>query len=324
VIQNMRRRLVLGGGAAVAASLLFGGRARAGGGTRIALVVASAPGSAADTRARSFAPFLERHLPGTRLVVDNQPGAAGLAALRVVAEAAPGSALAWIATPSLPARSVDCDGFAAAARQIVLVGAVQQEKVVFATADDATTSLEQIVQRTAEAGAAQVLGTSAPGSPAHLAALQLQASAGVRLNIVAFPSAAAAREAVLAGALAVAALPFGQASDALQDGRLHAVELPAGGRVAGRGLAGKPELGLAMLIHRGLGVHARTEAASLARLREALAMVVADPEFLDQAAADGFVASFLDGPAWTARAAGEQIGLARLWLATPWLGAGIG
>lgn len=315
----LRRRLLLGGGLALAGGRLVQGRA-AWAGQTLRLVVGAAEGGAADVRARAFAPFLERHLPHTRLRVENHPGGAGLAALQAVADAAPGSALAWIGTPSLPARSIDCAGVAPVARRLLLVGAVQQEKVVLLAPAGEAATLPGIVRRCAADGAAQALGTPAPGSAPHLAALQLQASSGTRLNIVAFPSAAAARQAVLAGNLAAAVLSLGEARGATPDDAMAVVELAS----VEPGWHERGELALAGLIHRGVAVHGRTEPAAIARLRAALAELVGDPEFLDQAASDGFAAQFLDGPAWTARTEAAQVALARLWLATPWRGLGIG
>ena len=50
------------------------------------------------------------------------------------------------------------------------------------------------------------IGTPAAGSPPHLAALRLQLLTQTRLNIVTFPSAPAARQAVVAGNVVAAAL----------------------------------------------------------------------------------------------------------------------
>src|SRR6187200_457574 len=58
-----------------------------GPGPAVTLLVGASPGSAADSWARGFAPFLERHWPHAVVAVVNRPGEGGLAAARSVAGA---------------------------------------------------------------------------------------------------------------------------------------------------------------------------------------------------------------------------------------------
>ncbi len=74
------------------------------------------------------------------------------------------------------------------------------------------------------------LATPPAGSPPHLAALRLQELAQTRLNIVTFPSAAAATQAVLAANVSAAALGLSNVIDSLRDGRLSAIGIAAGHR----------------------------------------------------------------------------------------------
>ena len=178
------------------------------------LIVPGAAGSSADQGARAFAPFLERHLPHSAVWIVNQPGDAGIAAFRAIADADPGgNTLGWIATPSLCARTVDRAGAEGLLDRLRLVGAVVKEPIAFvSSADSPLTSAHDIVARAGENAEAVPLGTPPAGSPPHLAALRLQALSGTTLNIVAFPSAAAARQAALAGNVAAAVLGLGDAT----------------------------------------------------------------------------------------------------------------
>src|SRR6476659_7421505 len=95
-----RRHLLL---AAAATAMARPGRAS----QTLTLLVGAKPGSATDEGARSFVPFLGRHLKFTDIEVRNVPGGAGLAGVLALAEAAPtGAVLGWGATPMLPARMV--------------------------------------------------------------------------------------------------------------------------------------------------------------------------------------------------------------------------
>ncbi|MBV9783670.1 MAG: hypothetical protein JO264_07595 [Acidisphaera sp.] len=291
------------------------------------LLIASASGSGGDQEARAYAPFLERHLPGAEIEPEDMPGEGGLVAFRQLAAApADGATLGWVTTPSLPARMVE-HGLAGMTPQaagmpgISLLGAVQKEPIALVSpATAALASAQDLFSR--EAGAAALpLGTPPAGSPPHLAALRLQALAGARLNIVVFPSAAAAREAVLAGNVAAAALALGDAIAALRDGRLAGLGITANHRVDAfpdmppLGDAGLP---LSAFILRGLAAPAGLPQATAARLLEAMQAVVADPDYHAQGDASGFSVLWLDGDAWTAHAEAERVELTRLWQAAPW------
>jgi tripartite-type tricarboxylate transporter receptor subunit TctC len=320
-----RRRALLGGLLALPAIRA----ARAG--RPIDLIVGAAPGTSPDRGARAFAPFLERHLPGTRVRVVNLPGEAGVLAYRALAAAdvAPGAGLTlgWVATPSLSARMVDRPDTAALMQAIRLVGAVQKESIAFVSAvQSALSSAQDLVARAAE-NAPIPLGTPPEGSPPHLAALRLQALVQRPLNIVAFPSAVAARQAALSQNVAAACLGLSDAIDGLRAGTLTGLGLAA--RTRSDALPDLPTLrasGLALTasILRGLAVPAAMDAGREAALQAALRAVVADPEFTDQATSSGVGGMLLDGTAWTAQAASERRDLAALWLHSPWTTSGVG
>ena len=316
-----RRHLLLGATAVMAAR-----QARAG--ENLVLLVGARPGSGTDVLARSFAPFLARHMPFTDIDVRNVEGSAGLVATRALAEASPtGAILGWVATPTLPARMVDRGGDDLMQR-IVLLGAVQKEPVcIVSPAATPLGSVQDIVERSADDAGAVPLGTPPPGSPPHLAALRLQSIAGTRLNIVAFPSAEAARQAAVAGNVAAAALSLSNAIGELREGRLVGLGIAAKNRAdvfPDMPPLRDSGLDLSAVIFRGLAAPAGLPEAMAERLRTAMQAAVADPEFHEQADSVGFIPSWIDGPTWTARAEVERAELARLWATEPWLQEGAG
>jgi tripartite-type tricarboxylate transporter receptor subunit TctC len=316
-----RRHLLLGATAVMAAR-----QARAG--ETLVLLVGARPGSGTDVLARSFAPFLARHMPFTDIDVRNVEGSAGLVATRALAEASPtGAILGWVATPTLPARMVDRGGDDLMQR-IVLLGAVQKEPVcIVSPAATPLGSVQDIVERSADDAGAVPLGTPPPGSPPHLAALRLQSIAGTRLNIVAFPSAEAARQAAVAGNVAAAALSLSNAIGELREGRLVGLGIAAKNRAdvfPDMPPLRDSGLDLSAVIFRGLAAPAGLPEAMAERLRTAMQAAVADPEFHEQADSVGFIPSWIDGPTWTARAEVERAELARLWATEPWLQEGAG
>jgi tripartite-type tricarboxylate transporter receptor subunit TctC len=292
----------------------------------ITVLVGAKAGSAVDGLARSFLPFLVRHLPGASLAISNVDGGAGLTAIRALAQAEPtGTTLGWVATPTLPARMVD-RGADELLQRIALIGAVEKEPIaIVSPAATPLGSVQDIVARAADDAEAVPLGTPPPGSAPHLAALRLQALAGTRLNIVAFPSAAAARQAAVAGNVAAAALGLSHAIGDLREGRLVGLGIAATNRADAfpdMPLLRDSGLDLSAVIRRGLAAPIGLPEAVAARLRAALQAVVEDLEFHDHADTAGFVAAWRDGASWTAEAQDERADLAKLWSTEPWLQEG--
>lgn len=319
------RRALLAGAIGLAASRASRAAASA---TKLVLVVGARPGSNSDRVARAFAPFLERHLPGAAIEIRNIPGEAGLTAYQALAKAAGGDpVLGWAGTPTLPARIVDHADVGLMTR-LRLIGAVQKEPIAFVSpARSPVSTARKLIERSAAEREAVPLGTPPAGSPPHLAALRLQAVAGTRLNLVAFPSSAAARQAVLAGNVAAASLGLGDIIGGLRDGKLIGLGLASKARSeAMPDLPSLHDIGLpvSMSIRRGLAASAGLPPQTEAGFVNAMRAVVADPEFAAQADQNGFLADWLAGPDWTVLAAQEQDGLAALWALDPWLPTGAG
>ncbi len=319
------RRALLGGAACLAASRA----ARAArSGTTLVLIVGARPGSNSDQVARAFVPFLERHLPGTSIEIRDVPGEAGLTAYRALTEAAPrGAVLGWVGTPALPSRMID-HADAGLLDRLRLIGSVQKEPIAFVSpASSPVSTARDLIERSAAEHEGVPLGTPPAGSPPHLAALRLQAVAGTGLNVVAFPSSAAARQAVLAGNVAAAALGLGDSIEGLRDGKLVGLGLASKARSAAfPDLPSLHDIGLpvSMTIRRGLAAPAALPPEIEAGFADAMQAVAADPEFTAQADQSGFLVDWLAGPGWTATAAAEREGLAALWESDPWLPTGAG
>ena len=314
------RRASLAGLAAAAAGS-WPARAR-----RFATLVTAAPaGSSGDDIARSFARYLENALMGPEIHVRNVPGDGGRAALLVLAAAPPsGATIGWIATPVLPARAVDRSDPDLPSR-LILLGSVEREPIAFvASAADPLESVRDIVQRAGQDAGALPLGTPPPGSPPHLAALRLQAITQTRLNIIPFPSAAAARQALLGGNVTAAALGLSDTIRALRDEKLVGLGIAArkrAGILPDMPVLSEAGVPLAAWIRRGLAVPADTPREIQEPLIAAARAVAADPAFVAQAETMGLLAAWSDGAAWTVQVEKERAELTALWTADPWLNA---
>jgi putative tricarboxylic transport membrane protein len=316
-----RRHLLIG--AAVALAVGPG----AGVPDPITLLIGAKPGSPIDELAAMFLTFLSRQMEA-RITVTNVHGGAGLAAIEALGRAEPnGMTLGWVATPTLCARMVD-RGADDLLHRIMLIGAVEKEPIaIVSPAATPLNSVQDIVARAAEDAEAVPLGTPPPGSPPHLAALRLQALAGTRLNIVAFPSAAAARQAAVAGNVAAAALGLSSAIADLREGRLAGLGIAAANRADA--FPDMPPLrdsglDLSAVIRRGLAAPAGLPEPMARRLAHAMQSIVEDQEFHEQADAAGFVPAWRDGATWAVEAQEERAELAKLWATEPWLQEGTG
>jgi tripartite-type tricarboxylate transporter receptor subunit TctC len=320
---TISRRLGLLGGLSV-----FASAALADTGQRVSMLVGAPQGSGIDRVARDFAACLQSHLDTLEIAVCNIPGEAGYRMLAALAGALPGAAtIGWVSTPTLPARMIDHND-ASLIRRIKLLGMVEREPVAFVSpASDPINSVQDLINRAGEDADAVPLGTPPAGSPPHLAALQLQGLAQTRLNIVTFPSAAAASQAVLAANVSAAALGLSNVIDDLRDGRLSAIGIAAGHRfgtlpdIPVLEEAGVP---LAAVIGRGIAVPVGTR-NDLADVLVAAMRAVADDDVLrPRAEANGYHLMWSDGPTWLAQMQTEQALLSKLWLTDPWLSSSAG
>ncbi len=328
-VPHPTRRAVLGGcGAAAAAAIAsLPAPAVARPPASLTLLVGADPGSLADRWARGFAPFLERHWPRTTIAVRNLPGERGFTAARALTEATPdGRTLGVISTPALIARCIEHAEEPLLAR-LDLVAAVAEEPVVLvAGAAEATggggaeARLSSLRRPAAPGTDGRLLGTPPPGGAAQLVAAML--GTALPLQRLAFPNAAAARSAVIAGNLAAALLPLPDAILGLREGRLLGLAIarerryPPMAEIPTFAEAGLPPLRLAD--HRGLAAPRGVPEERLAALSAALGAAVADPEFISRAEAGGYQPHYLSRASWAPILATLTDTLRRRWQQDPW------
>ena len=282
----------------------------------VELLVGAPGGSPADLWARSVAPCLERTLPRLALTVRNHPGRGGLEAVALLASARPEQKLvSVVTTPLLLARAVEA-GEASPAERIAPLASVIEESMVLVGAPAGPPDMAAL-RALGERG---TLGTPPAGSAAHFAGLRLEG----RLDLarLAFPSAAAARQAAISGHVAAAVLALPDAIAALREGKLVGIGIAAARRsTLLPEVATLREQGLDLVAsaQRGFAINPAAPDAFRAGLLAGLEAMAADQDFATQAATLGQNARFLGPDAWgrvLSRADGE---LRRLWAEEPWL-----
>lgn len=308
----LSRRAALG----LAAGLALPAPALARRSNAVELLVGAPVGSAADLWTRGVAPFLERAWPRLAITVRNHRGRAGLEAVALLAEARPEQKiLGVVTTPLLLARAVEA-GEIAPMERIAPLAAVIEESMVLVGAPAGPHDMAAL----RSLGERGTLGTPPPGSAAHFASLRLDGR--LELARLAFPSAAAARQAAASGHVAAAVLALPDAITGLREGKLVGL-----GIAAARRSALLPELptlreqgvDLVASAQRGFAVNPAAPEGFRQALLVGLEAMVADPDFAAQAAGLGQNPRFLGPEAWgrlLARADGE---LRRRWAEEPWL-----
>ena len=287
------------------------------------LIVGATEGSGYDFGARAFLPFLSRFMPDLDFTVRNVPGEAGMNGIRALMDAPSGSlTLGWVATPTFAARMIDRDD-ATPMQRLRLLGAVEREPIAFVSPAAAPLeSVQDMIQRAGADQDAVPLGTPPPGSPPHLAVVRLQIVTQTRLNVVTFPSAAAAARAVLAGNVSAAALGLSDVIGALRERQLVGLGLAARNRfgvLPDLPILQEAGVNLSASIRRGLAIPVGTHEDMANRLVAALGGIAADPDFQALADTSGFLPTWMAGPEWSALVERERTDLGKLWATEPWL-----
>jgi tripartite-type tricarboxylate transporter receptor subunit TctC len=321
----LRRDLLVG--LPVAAALALAPSARAVQRIRpkrlLTILLGFPEGSSADKSARDFAGFLAPRLPGIEIALTNLPGEAGRTMLAALGDAAPsGATIGWVVTPTLPARMID-RGEPSLGQRIRLLGQIEREPIAFVSpSSDPANSIQDIIQRSGDDADAVPLGTPPAGSPPHLAALGLQVLAQTQLNIVTFPSSAAARQAALDGNVSVAALGLSAVIGDVRDGNLSAIGIAARrrfGLLPNTPVLDEGGIPLSAFIRRGFAVPVGTRPDMIVSLVDAFRAAAQDSAFGEQAEANGYYAAWAEGADWLAQMRTEQTALTKLWETNPWL-----
>ena len=127
---------------------------------------------------------------------------------------------------------------------------------------------------------------------------------------------------MLAGNVSAAALGLSEAIGDVRDGNLTAIGIAARrrfGLLPDAPILDEGGIPLAAFIRRGIAVPAGTPQDLIGALVNAMRAVVQDDAFRDQAEANGYYASWSDGPDWLKGMQAEQAELEQLWATNPWL-----
>lgn len=297
-------------------TLALPGLAQAGReGEPVELLVPGPPDSHTARWARGIAPFLERAWPRQPVTLRRVAERGGLAVAAELAAAGERRVVGVLTTPSLLSRAIEAEAPSPLGR-IAPLAALVEEPVLLVAAPGAAADLDAL--RAAPPGMA--IGSPPAGTGAHLTALRL----GDRLErpVLVFPSAAAARQAAMAGHVAAATLTLPDAVQSLREERLSAIGLAAARRSALLpDLPTLRESGLELLgaTRRGFALSPQADPAWRGKLLAGLERLGADPDLAAHGAENGQLPRFLGPEAWGSLLARQDQELRRRWQDAPWV-----
>jgi tripartite-type tricarboxylate transporter receptor subunit TctC len=284
----------------------------------IEIVVGYQAGSGPDILARRMAPAMAKHLPGSSFVVSNRPGASGEIALAAVTRAeATGYTIGTLTTPSFiiveHVKKPQYDP----AEVMPLARIVDDPTLIAAGGTTPVKDLADLINRVKASPASLSIGHNGIGTNGHLATLAIERVAMAKLIDVPFKGSSESRTALLGGHVDLVAMSVSEfAMDREAAGHIKAVVQLGPARAAI--LPGVPtahDLGFDIEIstERGFAVRRGVAADIIARLEEAIATAVTDPEFLRGTTSDEMSVAYLSGPDWTKSMAARKARYEAIW-----------
>ncbi|MBW8268760.1 tripartite tricarboxylate transporter substrate binding protein [Caldovatus aquaticus] len=315
--------------AATAAALAAPALARAQGGEwpaarPIEVIVPFPPGGGVDTMTRAILPAVQKHLPGARFVVVNRPGAAGQIGWEAAFHAAPdGYTLAATSVPALVTYPIERQTRYRAAEFSFIANVVDDPGGLFVAAASPLRTLADLVAAAKARPGAVSYGSTGVGSDDHLLVIAFEEAAGIRppMNHVPFNGMAPEAAALLGGHIDVGAFNMSEGLALLRDGKIRGL-----GQAAARRWAQTSEVptfreqGFDVIsgAQRGFVAPPRLPAAIQARLEDAFAKALSDPDFVREAERLGLPLAPQIGAAYRAEIESAERALRALWQRRPW------
>ncbi|WP_431301858.1 Bug family tripartite tricarboxylate transporter substrate binding protein [Sediminicoccus sp. BL-A-41-H5] len=315
----MRRRVLLAAG-----GLAIPGIARATWPQErpIEVIIPFPPGGGVDQMGRLVAHHLPRHLPGARMAVINRPGAGGQIGFEALFNAAPdGFTIGAATNTAMHAIAIERRPRYRPDEFTLIANVVDDPGAFWVTARSPWRTLDDLRMaargRPGEIG----VGTAGIGSDDHMLLLAFEAAAGVNLLHVPYAGTAPIQRDLLVGTLAIGAFNGSEALTLLRDGRIRG--LAQGGPERWAPLGPVPtfrEAGFDVLggSSRGIAAPPGLHPEITLQFELAFSAMLADADFLRDAAQQGFPMRPLVGRAYRQMMAADYANLRALWQRRPW------
>jgi tripartite-type tricarboxylate transporter receptor subunit TctC len=261
----------------------------------ITIVVPFAPGGAGDILGRMVGAKMEQRW-GKTVLIENKTGAGGVIGANAVAKASPDGYTLMIAPSSTMAVNVTLFknlSYDPLADFIPIALAAQTPFVLVVNPELPVRSLSEFIAYAKAKDGQLSYATAGPGVPHHLFAELLKSLTGIRMSPVAYRGSLPALNDVVAGHVPVMFVDLGPGLGIVQAGKVRPIGVSTRQRVAA--IAAVPpiaEMGLPdfdAASWQMIVAPAKTPAAVVDRLHDALAEILALPEIRSQIAGAGML-----------------------------------
>jgi tripartite-type tricarboxylate transporter receptor subunit TctC len=315
-----RRTLLLS-----AAALLAAGAAHAAYPEQpIRMMVAYGPGGGTDITARLIAPFIAKYLGNNAsIVVVNRAGAGGAIGFSELGRAQPdGYTIGFINTPNVLTIPIERKANFHW-QDFDLLGNVIDDPGNFSVHNDTPIrNLKELVAHAKANPGAVTYGTTGIGSDDHLAAMQFERAAGVKLMHIPFKGAAEVHQAVASKQIMIAAMNIGEALQYAKGG----TPIRQLGQMAPQRTNLAPDVptfkeqgfDIVMASLRGIAAPKGLPPAIREQLAGAIQKAAADPEFQARASNAFAPLRYLAPAQYEAELRAAEGSFKQLWQAMPW------
>ena len=288
----------------------------------IEVIIPFPSGGDVDQMGRLVAQHLPQHLPGARSVVTNRPGAGGQIGFEMLFSAASdGYTIGAISNTAMHVISIERRPRYRPDEFTLLANVVDDPGGFWVAARSRWRSLDDL--RIAARGRPGEIGvgTAGVGSDDHKLVLAFEAAAGVTLLHVPYTATAPIQRDLLAGTTPIGAFNGSEALAMLRDGRIRG--LAQGGPERWAPLGPIPtfrEAGFDVLggSSRGIAAPPGLHPEITLQYEHAFTTMLADAEFLRDAATQGLPLRPLVGRAYRQMMAADFAGLRARWERRPW------
>ena len=291
----------------------------------ITLIVAYPPGGGTDVVARAIVPYLEKFLGGdAKVLVVNRSGAGGEVGMAALANApGDGYTIGFVNTPPLMTIPIERQALFGSPQRFDLLGNIIDDPCNFAVHSDTPVKNLQEFAAWARANPGKLtVGTTGVGSDDHLLMLMFERAAGIKLTHVPFKGSSEVRAAIMGKQIDVAAMNVGESLQSIRGGapmRNLGQFGPARSNLAPDLPTGR-EQGFAfeMVALRGMAAPKGIPPEILERIRKAVALSAADPEFQAQAVKFYAPLRYLTPAQHEATIREAEVEFRQLWKELPW------
>ncbi len=292
-------------------------------GRPIELIVGFAPGGGTDVMLRALAPFLAAEVPGANFVVLNRPGAGGETAYLALQSARPdGYTLGTLNTPGYLSVPIERRVRYDRAKIRPIARLVNDPTALVVRQASPYRSLRDLVEAARRRPGTISVGSSGVGTSAHLGLTLFQAASGTEFIHTPYAGAGPEKNAVLAGHIDVGGLSLGEIGVLGQE-TPPLRPLAAMGEKRWELMPNVPTFreegfDVVMSSERGLAAPRDIPDEIATRLQDAIARVMAKPEWLEKARQLELPLAYLPGAEWEAQMPAQEARYRRIWEATPW------